>query len=276
MNGLKRISNQLSAQARNFLGLGRQQSVAMIHLGRCGSTVLGNMLADHPNIFWAGEIYEELFQEFKKAGHEPHSFQNLITNPVRTVTESRARLRARMAAIYGFEIKPFHSELIDVPLDALIQGLEREGFDHFIILDRRNRLKKICSALLALKTGRFSYGLNEKIEMKTVYLDVESIEIEYNCKPLIELLKGYDQAFSNLSTYLENRNTLELFYEDDIEHDPLHGYKRVCDFLAVEPSTKAKVPNKKITNRPLSSVIQNFDEVQNYLKDSGYEWMLEV
>lgn len=248
----------------------------MIHLGRCGSTVLGNMLAENPSIFWAGEIYEELFQEFKKAGYEPHAFQSLITNPVRTVIESRARLRARMATIYGFEIKPFHSELIDVPLDSLIQGLEREGFDHFIVLDRRNRLKKICSALLALKTGRFSYGLDEKIEMNTVYLEVESIEIEYSCKPLIELLKGYDQAFSDLSTYLENRNTLELFYEDDIENDPIHGYKKVCDFLGVEASTKVKVRNKKITNRPLSSVIRNFEEVQNYLKDTGYEWMLEV
>jgi hypothetical protein len=143
-------------------------------------------------------------------------------------------------------------------------------------LDRRNRLRKICSSLLVLKTGRYWYGAKENIEKNSVYLDVEAIGIEYNCKPLMKFLEGYDQQFTDLATSLENRNTLNLFYEDDIEHDPVYAYKRVCDFVGVEPSTTIEVPHKKINPHPLSAIIENYEEIQDYLKGSAYEWMLEA
>lgn len=34
--------------------------VAMFHMGRCGSTVLGEMLGAQGEVFWAGEIFEDM------------------------------------------------------------------------------------------------------------------------------------------------------------------------------------------------------------------------
>ena len=38
----------------------------MIHHGRCGSTVVGNLLAQNPNMHWASELYTPLFAKWKK------------------------------------------------------------------------------------------------------------------------------------------------------------------------------------------------------------------
>ena len=38
----------------------------MLHNGRCGSTVVGYLLAQNPNIHWASELYTPLF-DLKKS-----------------------------------------------------------------------------------------------------------------------------------------------------------------------------------------------------------------
>ena len=37
----------------------REDYVAMFHIGRCGSTVLANMLSDHSEFHWGAEIFEK-------------------------------------------------------------------------------------------------------------------------------------------------------------------------------------------------------------------------
>ncbi len=266
----------LSVSAKNLVGLDRQLSVVMIHPGRCGSTVLANMLSVHKNIFWAAEVYEVIFAKLKKDGNTGDTFRTLITEPLQTVIQSRSRLAARIERVYGFEFKPFHTELIDVPLDTFIDDLEREGFTHFIVLDRKNRLRKICSALIAAKTGQYSYSLEENVKKTSVRIEVGAVQLEYTCKPLIDFLKGYDQHFSKLEVSLENRKTLKLFYEDDIEHDPIRAYKKICEFVGLEPLRNVNVRNKRINPHPLSTMIENYEEVQEYLRGSAFEWMLET
>ena len=39
----------------------RPGNILIIHIGRCGSTVLGKMLNEHPMIYWASELYEPIF-----------------------------------------------------------------------------------------------------------------------------------------------------------------------------------------------------------------------
>ncbi|NEQ34055.1 MAG: hypothetical protein F6K04_24205 [Leptolyngbya sp. SIO4C5] len=37
--------------------------IAMLHYGRCGSTVLGDLLGQHPDIFWDSEVFERLYTQ---------------------------------------------------------------------------------------------------------------------------------------------------------------------------------------------------------------------
>jgi len=47
--------------------------IAMLHVGRCGSSVLARQLEKHKNIHWAREIYEPHFKRlyyiYKISGH---------------------------------------------------------------------------------------------------------------------------------------------------------------------------------------------------------------
>ena len=37
--------------------------IAMFHIGRSGSTVVANLLNNHPKILWDGEIYHKLIKD---------------------------------------------------------------------------------------------------------------------------------------------------------------------------------------------------------------------
>lgn len=72
------LRKQLPAAMRNFLlehhipALLRRGNekpttrVAMFHMSRCGSTVLGQMLAAQGEIFWAGEVFANMPNRYAK------------------------------------------------------------------------------------------------------------------------------------------------------------------------------------------------------------------
>ena len=41
-------------------------NIMMLHNGRCGSTVVGDLLAQNPNIHWASELYEPIIAKWKE------------------------------------------------------------------------------------------------------------------------------------------------------------------------------------------------------------------
>ena len=47
----------------------------MLHNGRCGSTVVGNLLSQNPNIHWASELYTPLLWKKEHPNRFPLSEQ---------------------------------------------------------------------------------------------------------------------------------------------------------------------------------------------------------
>jgi len=47
-----------------------KRKIAMLHLGRCGSTVLGNLLSQHAALYWGEEIYSSIFMPRKWASRK--------------------------------------------------------------------------------------------------------------------------------------------------------------------------------------------------------------
>ena len=78
----------------------------MIHNGRCGSTVVGNLLAQNPNMHWASELYTPLFAKWKK--EHPNRFplseqKTIVEKPIEFLKNS---ISETTKPYYGFEIKP--------------------------------------------------------------------------------------------------------------------------------------------------------------------------
>ena len=97
--------------------------IAMFHLGRSGSTVLGNLLNQHPLIEWDGEIYEPRGRFYHK-----HGFNGDAVDPLGFLGK---RLAGAAKPSYAFEIKPYQMRLVKLTVEELLATLDTLGFTHF-------------------------------------------------------------------------------------------------------------------------------------------------
>jgi hypothetical protein len=242
----------------------RRRNVAMLHPGRCGSTVVAEMLGDHPRVQWAGEIFEGV------PWHSP--------TPADVTAYVERSSYATLAPYYGFETKylPHHhlsADGIDMELADYLELLRRLHFSKFILLHRRNYLRRAVSAAVARAQGEW-HAKVAPAEPTRVHVDVNAFQTG-NCKePLVDLFRRMDDAFSLARRLLEGDHLLQLEYEDDVLDDPTVAYQKVCRFLGIEP-LKARIKLQRTNPFPYDALIDNFDEVSVVLRDTPYAWMLD-
>lgn len=240
--------------------------IAMFHTGRCGSTVLGDMLNQHPSIDWDCEIYEP-----NGALYHKHGIRADAVDPVGFL---RKRMTGATKPHYGFEIKPYHTRLVKLPMEKLITSLDALGFTHFVLLQRRNSLRKIVSAQVANTTKRWHVPAGSVVPLTKLRLNVDLVRTEYTEKPLLEFLREYEADMRDIERRLTGRSVLKLSYEDDIENDPLAGYRKMCDFLGFFPAP-AVIQLGRTTPFLLCEVLENHDEVAAALRGTEFEWMMD-
>lgn len=245
-------------------GPARDGHVAMFHHGRCGSSVLGDLLDQHARIRWDGEVFN-----FKRSFWVERASDADRADPLGVLRRRLARARK---PIYGFECKLYHARLIGIPLEELVPKLEALGFTRFVVLDRRNTLRKVVSSLVATRRGTARLPAGVEPPRTRVRVPVDAVPIDATCAPLVELLRGYQDGLQRLETILAGRPTLRLRYEDDLAADPVAGYRRVCAFLGVAPETPA-VRLGRTTPWPWREVVENPAEVVAALAGTEFAWM---
>ena len=77
-----------------------------------------------------------------------------------------------------------------------------------------------------------------------------------------------------LEEQLIDKNVLHLSYEEHIQDNPKEAYLKICEFLQIKPK-KVDVRLSRTNPYPLKDIIENMDEVRDYLHGTPYEWMLE-
>ena len=248
----------------------RPCNVVMFHIGRCGSTVVSTLLDQHPNLYWASELYEPFFKQWRinNAGVEV-----VGEMPADAIEILRKSSRQAIHHFYGFEMKPYHFRLIGYAQDDFLQHLKAMGFTHYIILDRKNRLRKIISSIIAHQKGSYHNHGETRARLKSVYVNLDKVEIDFDSKPLLDYLRDYDKQFSVLESSLKSERLLELTYEDDIQDDPEIAYSSICEFLDIERKP-VSVNLSKTNPFPVRDMIENLEEVEQVLSGTPYEWML--
>lgn len=246
----------------------------MFHIGRSGSTVFADLLNQHPQIYWDGEAYLSLFSKVFESWNEKVEKLEASVPPLDLIQFLHDRMAFAGQRYYGFEVKFFHLRLANVALPDYFDQLRQLGFDHFIVLKRRNFLRKIVSSLAARKrAATYHRQVGTQLELTRVYLDVGQIVIDRDAKPLLALLDMYQQCFHELDQYLDIANVLRLTYEDDIAADPRAAYQRACAFLDLAPHS-VSVRYGRTNPFPLQEIIINYDEVKRVLADTPFAWML--
>ena len=244
-------------------------NVVMFHVGRSGSGVLGGMLHQHSSIYWEGELYQRHVTAQEQATGRPFS----RGDHDQAIELLRKRMTRAGHRYFGCEVKFFHLDLFGMELEPYVKALDELEFTRFIILERKNHLRKIVSSVIAKETGSYHKVVSAESKLTSVRLDVERIVIDRTAKPLIEFLRDYAARFEQLRTLLKRRDVLSLTYEDDIMDDPRRAYERVCAFLNVPPVDPEPRYGRSNPYK-LSELIINFDEVGAALVGTAYAWML--
>ncbi len=243
---------------------------AISHLGRCGSAVLGQLLKQHPQIYWGSELYSPIFKKWQDNNNGEEKIENMPDDALKILRDDMLMALHRQ---YGYSIKPFHFSLISYSLESYLNHLDSLNYSRFVVLDRNNRLRKIVSSMIMHQYQIGHIEKKSRPKKKKVSINLNSIKIDFDNKPLIEYLIDYDKQFKSLRKALSARDVIYLTYENDIEVDPKKAYKKICNFLNLNP-LPVKVKFSKTNPFALKEMIENFAEVEEALCNTPYEWML--
>jgi hypothetical protein len=268
-----RITRPLVEAVKEFrTALPVRTSALMFHTGRCGSTVLAKMLNQHPEIYWAGEIFERM--------PERHKNVTSRTNAVQLIVEQRRReCRRRGKHTFGFELKylpgqHFGDGFITMTLEDYFPLIRRLHFSKFIVLHRDNYLRRAISAEV-LRQNRSGHSKSTPHKPTRITLDLQAFPLTSTYRSsLLDSFQFIDEHHGRLVKLLSNMDVLHLSYEKDIQEDPTSAYRKACRFLEVEPESPA-IPLARTNPFPCEDIIENIREVRAALRNTRYEWMLD-
>jgi LPS sulfotransferase NodH len=244
-----------------------RHNVAMFHIGRCGSTVLGNLLNQHPDIYWAGELFVAMPKRHKDVAPGPGALKTIIDR-------SRQRGRPTGKPFYGFELKylpqqHLRERFINLSLEDCVAHLRRLGFSRFIVLHRENYLRQAVSVEVGRRQGHWHARATR------VTLDLNAFRSAAKRAPLLEHFRSLDRHHAKLTELLARDQVLHLSYERDILHDPGQAYRQTCAFLGVAPGSP-RVDLARTNPFTYDAMVANMADVRALLRDTEYAWMLDA
>lgn len=268
---LKELYGQTHTLIPSVFNPSRPGNIAMFHTGRCGSTVLGNLLGKHPGIFWDEEIYRKLFY-LKNPGTNGNP--EFVVKNSDMIGYLMNRMKRGGSRYYGMETKFSHLDVLGMELKDYIRHLKDCGFDRFIVLRRKNTLRVVVSNEMAKIARRYHRYQNEKTRKTVIHLDLENIFFGGKQGSFFSYVEYEDRMFQQLEKLLSSQRLLHLWYEQDIRQDPYVGFLKVCDFLELNTETKPSIQFGITNPFPLDEIISNFKEVKQKLIATKYQWML--
>lgn len=226
----------------------------MWHTGRCGSSVVADLIRDDGRIDWAGEVLEQPSNAWTGLKGDE------ALRRCRDAISRRCYDAGRKP--FGFELKLWHHHRLELTASDM-NGLTTElGFRLLVVLERKNRLRQYVSGRLAARTGQYHRHAGEGASAATVDIDLDAMG------RLFDLYEGYYRILRGMLP-----GALHLTYEADIEADPTVAYAKIMRHVGLDPAS-VTTDRKKTTDRPLPAVIANFQEVADRLSGTRHEWML--
>ncbi len=246
----------------------------MFHMGRCGSSVLADLLNQHSKIYWDGEIYFPYIREWR-AQKQTASHDSSVNIKPEALKLLKNEMSMAGSNFYGCEVKFHHIKEANLSIPNYIEYISHLNFNNFIILIRRNFLRSIISnrVMYDMEIKKTHIRAAEKTQLQKVKLDIISTGYNGYKKELSEHLKEHEKNFIEIDDLLKGKKVLKLSYEDDISENPQKSYQKICDFLDIIPSNYS-VRLGKTNPFKISDLLVNYDEVKEYLSGTNFEWML--
>lgn len=268
MNLPRHIRRAAKLASGTLLAPLRPGNIAMFHAGRSGSSVLGGLLNQHAGMLWDREVFKPGRIE-ALCGNGPA--KGLAQRPLAVLRLLMSRAGKRY---YGFETQLTQLERLGFELPEYVERLVRMKFDHFVVLERKNTLRRIASVLVGRSASRWHLTQGDREpELARIRFETESLNLRGEPKPLIEYLRESRDTFELLDECLRGRSVLRLTYEKDIAEDPAQAYRRVCEFLGLQPA-QVSVRLRKTNPFSLREMVTNFEDLERALGGTEFAWML--
>lgn len=263
------IGRRLMRRVDRFRGAraasARPGVVLMLHVGRCGSTVLADLLGQHPRIHWDGKLPRVAKGLYgARLGH--------MDFPAWT----RTQFEIAGDRFYGFEFKVLEDQypaVIGMTTPEFLAACREIGVTHYVLLVRRNTLRHVVSHYAAMNKGAW-HSSGGTAKKKSFTLDIESITTgSAPGRPLVDYLREVEDKHDEVRRLLLGERLLEIEYERDLdEAGAPHAYARICKFLGLEP-TAVGVRRARVNPFPLSEILDNHGEVIGALERTEFAWM---
>ena len=255
------------------------EKICLVHTGRCGSTVLANMLQSHDDLYWDNETLGRSTRWFLNKYPDAYLGPRPGESPVTAVSRRFWRARGNR---FGFEVKPQHLMAFGLTdMNAVGSFFSRLGVGPRIALTRRNVLRKLISAergatqgVMHVKVGSSNPTSGSSGAKGEFELSLHRVH-SFAGKPMTieEALLELDASDRSIAAF-SGPDALQLVYEDDILGDPRVAYLKVVDFLGMR-STDPKVSLRRTNIGGLDEIISNGDAVRARLRNTPWEWMCE-
>ena len=245
------------------------------HIGRCGSSVLGSLLAQHPSIAYSNEIYSRYMPRRRGLLSLP-AIDSVLESAEQAVSECK---------LHFFEVKHLPDQNIGLYPQLEVQDwlnlFSAKGYKRHLLMHRRNGLRRIVSHLRSARSGQYVLGASSSVvESSRIMIPLEGIVHGFGTRTLLGWLDEYERGHEVMQDCLgalgrsdPEFSWLELVYEDQIEHDPRVAYRDVCAFLGL-PDVEVDLHHRKMNPGRLTDLIANFEEVRDCLLPTRFSWML--
>ena len=243
----------------------------MLHVGRVGSTVICDMLRRHGEIDCLGELWNREHSHIQSST----GFEDYERSPDPYFPLKRRMLRHPRRMLL-FEIKflaEHHLKMLADDIDDYVRTVTRLGVTRFIILERRNLLRRAISGQILRESGVSHLKTGQRAEAQKTRLDLAAVPLGHVKIPLEDFFRRVGHGYAEARRATADWPTLDLVYEDDVMNDPRVAYEKCCTFLGVAPLEIQ--PRLARTNpQPLTEILENRDEVERALRKMDSEWML--
>ena len=262
----------------------------IIHASRSGSTVLGELLGQNPEISWHGEAlepYRARFEDYRLSNDKFEWYleklfpSHFAKEPFDYYTNSDVRFQMNPKKLlpHYFAKTMTAKKFVGCSLQAYDFLYSQGGLKYFlelysefkpsayfIQLSRRNLMRLVLSKRMA--AGKNIWHSTTPAAGSPPSYTVGDI------REFIREIKVFERWQKEQEQALAKYHPLKLVYEDDIMNTPVVAYEKICRFFNLKPSL---VSPKLVRTNPWKSseILMDYDVLERGLRNTPYEWMLE-
>lgn len=214
---------------------------------RTGSTLLGDLLRSHPEIYCDGELFPD----------------GTLLFPYRYIIGRAAK---RKQQIYGYQLKIDQFELIQrIDAPTFLSKLHQEGWK-ILYLQRTNILRQAISELVARSRNKWEDRSKNPLKNQKIKIDNQQ---------LLRLLEWRENMLQQERQALAGVSYLPLTYENDLLNSDKHQQtlNKVFNYLGVA-SAPVQTRFQRTTSDQISDFIENYHEIADLIAQTDYDRFL--